>query len=171
VVPLLVVLAALGLLAVPALTRFVVRRRRWSAAENPAEKALAAWADLQDTLVDFGYQWRASDPPRRGTARLVRDRVLGEPAAEAAHRLAGATEQARYAPVMATEVGDLRSDLDTVRAALSDSAGRWGRWRARLLPRSTRAVSRALSERMADGFDAFDTAVAAVSSRVRPRRS
>ena len=170
VVPLLVFLAALVLLAVPAATRFAVRRRRWSAADTPAQQARAAWADLQDTLVDFGYAWRPSDPPRRGTSRLVRDRVLGETAAEAAHRLAGATEQARYAPVMATEVGDLRSDVDTVRAALSELAGRWGRWRARLLPRSTRAVSRALAERLADGLDALDAAVAGVTSRLRPRR-
>lgn len=170
VVPLLVLLGALLLLAVPSTTRFVVRRRRWSAAGTPAQEARAAWADLQDTLVDFGYQWRPSDPPRRGTTRLVRERRLEGEAAEAAHRLAGATEQARYAPVMASEVGDLRGDVDTVRAGLSESAGRWGRLRARLLPRSTRAVASALSERLADGLDALDAAFAAATSRLRVRR-
>lgn len=170
VVPLLMFLGAMVLLAVPASTRFVVRRRRWSSAHTPAQQARAAWADLQDTLVDFGYQWRPSDPPRLGTARLVGKRSLAGEAAQAAHRLAGATEQARYAPVMATAVGDLRGDVETVRAGLSGSAGRWGRWRARLLPRSTRAVSSALSERIADGLDALDAGVAAVTSRLSPRR-
>ena len=40
-----------------------------------------------------------------------------------------------------------------------------------LLPRSTRAVSSALSERLADGLDAVDTAVAAVTTRLRLRRT
>lgn len=171
VVPLVITLGVLALLLVPALTRAVVRRRRWSAAGTPAETARAAWADLQDTLVDFGYRWRSSDPPRRGVARLVADRELQGEAAEAARRLATATEQSRYAPVMATEVGDLRSDVETVRASLSESAGRWGRWRARLLPRSTRAVSSALSEKLADLLDGIDAGVAAVTRRLRPRRS
>jgi len=171
VVPLLVFLGALVLLTVPAATRFVVRRRRWHATHTPAQKARAAWADLQDTLVDFGYRWRSSDPPRSGVERLVAARSLDPAAAEAAGRLSRATEQARYAPVMTSQVGDLRADVETVRASLSDSSGRWGRWRARLLPRSTRAVSSALSERLADALDAVDTALAAVTSRLRLRRT
>lgn len=171
VVPLLVGLGVLVLLAVPGVTRLVVRRRRWSRAERPAEKARAAWADLQDTLLDFGYDWHASDPPRRGTDQLVRTRELEGEAAEAALRLARATEQARYAPEMTSQAGGLRADVETVRDSLSASSSRWGRWRARLLPRSTRAVSGALSERLADGLDAIDSAVAAVTGRLRLRRS
>jgi len=171
VVPLLVFLCALVLLAVPAATRFVVRRRRWHATGTPTQKAHAAWADLQDTLVDFGYRWRSSDPPRSGVERLVASRSLDAPAAEAVRRLSRATEQARYAPVMTSRVDDLRADVETVRASLSDSSGRWGRWRARLLPRSTRAVASALSERLADALDAVDTALAAVTSRLRLRRT
>jgi hypothetical protein len=58
-----------------------------------------------------------------------------------------------------------------VRAALAEGSSRWVRWRARLLPRSTAAVAAALSERMADGLDAIDAAVGAVTTRLRLRRT
>ncbi len=172
VVPLLAGLGVVLLLLVPAATRLVVRRRRWRRTRTPAETARAAWAELQDVLLDHGYEWPASDPPRGGTARLVEDRELDDEAAAAAWRVASATERARYAPAMAGEVGQLRADVDTVRSALSASAGRWARWRARLLPRSTRAVATAMSERTADGLDAIDAGMAAVTDRLRlrPRR-
>jgi hypothetical protein len=170
VVPLLIVLGVLVLLAVPAVTRLIVRRRRWSRAGTPSGRARAAWADLQDTLLDFGYVWQDSDPPRRGTARLVEARSLEGEAAEAAYRIAGATEQARYAPMMTADVDGLRDDVEAVRGHLSASASRWGRWRARLLPRSTRAVSGALAERFADALDAMDAAVASLTGRLRLHR-
>ncbi len=170
VLPFVLVLAALLLLAVPGATRLLVRRRRWSDADTPTATALAGWADLQDTLLDHGYSWDPSDPPRRGAARLTAQRhLVGEPA-EALHRLAAATERARYAPEMAP-VGDLRSDVDAVRAALAEGSSRWVRWRARLLPRSTAAVAAAFSERLADGLDAIDTGVGAVTTRLRLRRT
>ncbi len=137
VLPFVLGLAALLVLAVPGVTRLLVRRRRWSDADTPTATALAAWDDLQDTLLDHGYGWDPSDPPRRGAARLTAQRhLVGEPA-EALHRVATATERARYAPEM-TPVGDLRSDVDAVRASLAEGSSRWVRWRARLLPRSTR---------------------------------
>lgn len=170
VVPLLVGLAVLLTLAVPAATRWVVRRRRWASATTPAAAARAAWADLRDTLTDHGYGWDPSDSPRRGAARLAAERRLTGGPAEALHRIATATEQARYAPAMGP-VGDLRADVDTVRGGLSAGAGRWVRWRARLLPRSTRQVAAAAAERVADGLDAVDTAVSGVGTRLRPRRS
>jgi transglutaminase-like putative cysteine protease len=169
-VPLAIGLGVLALLSVPAVTRVVVRRRRWAAAGTLSERARAAWAELQDTLVDHGYEWRASDSPRAGVARLVQARELDGEAADASRRLAGATEQARYAPVMAEPEHDLRADVETVRTGLAASASRWGRWRARLLPRSTRAVSDALGERVADGLDAVDAAVASVTGRLKLRR-
>ena len=170
VLPFVIGVGLLLLLAIPSVTRLLVRRRRWSDTDTPMAAALAAWADLQDTLVDYGYDWDRSDPPRRGAVRLAEERhLVGEPA-EALHRLAAATERARYAPEM-TPVGDLRADVDTVRAALSDGSSRWGRWRARLLPRSTSAVAAAASERLADGLDAIDNAVSAVTTRLRLRRT
>jgi transglutaminase-like putative cysteine protease len=171
VVPLAIGLGVLVLLSVPAVTRVVVRRRRWAGAATAREQARAAWADLQDTLVDHGYEWQASDSPRAGVARLVQTRELDPEATEAGRRLASATELARYAPVMPETVSDLRADVETVRAGLAATASTWARWRARLLPRSTQAVSRAMGERFADGLDAVDAAVASVTGRLKPGRS
>jgi transglutaminase-like putative cysteine protease len=170
VLPFVLMLVALVLLAVPSVTRLLVRRHRWRDPGTPAEQALAAWAELHDTLVDHGYDWDPADPPRRGAARLVAARHLTGESVQALDRVAGAVERARYAPEMSA-VGDLRSDVDTVRAALSDGAGRWERWRARLLPRSTRAVSTALAEKTADALDAVDRGVARVTLRMRLRRT
>ena len=171
VLPLAIGVGVLLLLLVPSVTRIVVRRRRWAAARTPVEQARAAWAELQDTLVDHGYVWRASDSPRKGIGRLVAARGLTGEAADAGSRLADVTERTRYAPVTPESVGDVRGDVDTIRRAMGESSGRWARWRARLLPRSTRAVTTALAERMADGLDAVDNAVAAVTSRLRLRRT
>ena len=85
-------------------------------------------------------------------------------------RIAAATERARYAPEM-TPVGDLRSDVDAVRDQLSADASRWARWRARLLPRSTRTVAAGVSEKFADVLDGVDAAFAAVGTRLRLRRT
>ena len=171
VIPFLVGLGVLLLLAVPAVTRVVVRRRRWAGANTPVDKALAAWADLQDTLLDHGYSWQGSDSPRRGIARLVAARSLDDEVSAAGRRLANVTERTRYAPVPPEEVGDLRADVDAIRRGLGGTAGRWERWRAWLLPRSTRKVATALSEKLADGLDAVDLAVAAVTRRLHLRRS
>jgi transglutaminase-like putative cysteine protease len=170
VLPFVLTLVALVLLAVPSVTRLLVRRHRWREPGTPTEHALAAWAELHDTLIDHGYDWDPADPPRRGAARLVAARhLIGDPV-HALDRLAAAVERARYASEM-SPVGDLRADVDTVRVALSDGAGRWERWRARLLPRSTRAVSTALSEKTADALDAVDRAVARVTLRLHLRRT
>jgi hypothetical protein len=170
IIPTLIVLAALVLLAVPGLTRLVVRRRRWRHTPTASAQALAAWTDLQDTLVDFHYAWDPVDPPRRGAARLAADRHLVGEGQQALGRIASATERARYAPEM-TPVGDLRADVGTVRAALSEGSSRWGRWRARLFPRSTRAVATGVSDLFADGLDALDNLVAVVTTRRRLRRT
>ena len=166
--PTLVVLGVLLLVAMPALTRWVVRRLRWRDAESPGERARAAWADLQDTLVDHGYDWDEADSPRRGADRLVTARHLSTGPAAAVLRMAAAVERVRYAAAM-TPVGNLRADVDVVRSALAQRATRWGRWRAALLPRSTRSVAATVSDRLADGFDGLDGAVSRVTGRLRPR--
>jgi hypothetical protein len=131
---------------------------------------ITAWAELRDTLLDYGYTWHPSDSPRRGAARVTEDLTLPEQAEQAVHRLASATERARYATELG-EVGDLRSDVGTVRAAVAAQASRWGRMRARWLPRSTRTVAVALSERFADALDAGDVAAARVKTRLFSGRS
>ena len=102
----------------------------------------------------------AGGSPQAGRRRLVRRQPPGR--GDRAHQVcAGA----------ARGLGDLRADVDTIRRGLGGSAGRWERWRARLLPRSTRKVATALSEKFADALDAVDLGVAAVTRRLHLRRS
>jgi hypothetical protein len=169
-VPTALLLVLLLLSLVPITTRMVVRRLRWRRATTPAGIVVTAWAELRDTLLDHGYTWHPSDSPRRAATRATEELHLPEEAEQAVRRLAQATERARYATELG-EVGDLRSDVGTVRAALAAQAGRWGRLRARWLPRSTRAVALAFSERFADALDAVDLAGASIKERVFSGRS
>ena len=94
------------------------------------------------------------------------DREFPPDTALALRRLASATERSRYAPELGA-VGDLRTDVETVRATLRDQASRRQRLRALFLPRSARSISQAISDRFADALDAVD----GLSARLRPRRS
>jgi transglutaminase-like putative cysteine protease len=151
---------------VPLSARAWVRRRRWRRATSPAALAAATWAELLDTLLDYGYEWPASDPPRKGAVRLAEERGFTGESYEALRRLAAATERARYATELGA-VGDLRSDVETIRATLAAQASRVERLRARFLPRSARAVSSAISEQLADVLDSVDS----LGARPRPRRA
>jgi transglutaminase-like putative cysteine protease len=171
-VPTLIMLGLLVLAMVPGLTRRAVRRRRWRRAASPADKVAVAWTELQDTLLDFGFRWHDSDSPRRGAQRATLELELPVQAGQAVGRLARAIEQLRYAPEMASVVGDLRNDVACVDSALA-AASRRRRARARLLPASTRMVAAAVSERLADGLDALDSGAARLRARLvpRPRRT
>jgi transglutaminase-like putative cysteine protease len=167
--PLLPVGIGLGVLLVlliPLLARTWIRRERWRRASSPVGLATATWDELLDTLLDYGYEWPASDPPRRGAERIVADREFSPDTALALRRLASATERSRYAPELGA-VGDLRADVETVRAALREQASRWQRLRALFLPRSARSISQSISDRFADALDAVD----GLGARLRPRRS
>lgn len=166
-VPTLLFLATLLLASLPALTRHVVRRRRWRNAVSPAEQVSAAWADLHDTLRDFGVSWHDSDSPRRGAARVAVTAPLTRHAAGAISRIAGATERLRYATDLG-DVGDLRADVAAVHASLAAGSSRRRRARARLLPRSTRSVASAIAERLADVLDAVDEATATAKAKLTP---
>lgn len=169
VVPTLVVLVMLLLGLVPAATRVVVRRRRWRQATTPAATVAAAWAELQDTLLDHGYSWLPSDSPRRGVARAAEEMALTGESLAAVRRLGSATERARYA-IELGEVGDLRRDVATVNAALRARTTSWGRARARWMPRSSKAVWTATGERVADALDTLDSAMGALRRRLVPQR-
>jgi transglutaminase-like putative cysteine protease len=167
--PLLPIGIALGVLLValiPLLARTWIRRERWRRATSPVGLATATWDELLDTLLDYGYEWPASDPPRRGAERIVTDRELSPDTALALRRLASATERSRYAPELGA-VGDLRADMETVRATLREQATGGQRLRALFLPRSARSISQSISDRFADALDAVD----GLGARLRPRRS
>ncbi len=158
-------LALLALLAVPALRRSALRRRRRVHATAPAATALpvpgqrggaseivvevdaeaaradahAAWDELLDTLVDFHVPVDRTETPRATAERLGREALAEESGAVTGVRLLGrAEERARYArdPLTGAE---LHPALRTVRAALAARASRRTRLRAAVLPPSVLA--------------------------------
>ncbi|MFH8980278.1 transglutaminase family protein [Streptomyces varsoviensis] len=144
-------LAALVALALPMLWRTRVRARRLgdSGGRTPrdgADRTLAAWRELIDSGWDYGVPPDDSQTPRKAAARIVRLGGLDTAAAEAAHRVAAAVEQVLYAP-RPRPVGGLAADVQLVRTGLRASAGRAGRLRGLLAPRSTIRVAWALSRR------------------------
>jgi transglutaminase-like putative cysteine protease len=165
----LATIVAVGLVA-PFLTRTVVRRRRFSHVGSPAAAAAAAWAELQDLLADHGYAWRESETPRRGAERLIRDIRLEGPAEAGLRRIARAVERVRYAPEPG-QLEDLRADLKDVSRGLLVATTTWGKVKARVFPRSTRRTFGYVGERIADVLDGIDRGLAAVRSRVLPRRA
>jgi transglutaminase-like putative cysteine protease len=149
----------LALLAVPALVRRLVRRRRHAATEatptvttapvddprglvvttatavRHRRDAHAAWDELVDTMVDFGVPVDPTETPRVTAERLVRDATLTGPAATGAGLLGTAEERARYArtPLQGAE---LTQALTQVRKGVRARSTRRTRLRATLLPPS-----------------------------------
>jgi transglutaminase-like putative cysteine protease len=157
------VILALVLLALPALRRALLRRRRrarspvaaragasvsadsppgvarvvvtGAEAERIRAEAHAAWDELLDTLIDFRLPVDPTETPRATADRLVRDGPADGPAAEGARLLGRAEERARYArdPLPAAQLGDA---LRSVRRAVSAGANRRTRLVAATLPPS-----------------------------------
>ncbi|GAA2504789.1 DUF3488 and transglutaminase-like domain-containing protein [Streptomyces thermolineatus] len=113
-----------------------------SAAERG--RSLAAWRELSDTAWDYGITPDPSETPRRAGARIVRAGGLEGPAADSVMRVAGAVEQAVYAPRPRPAAG-LGDDVRRVGATLRASAGRRAALRALLLPRSAARMGWAVS--------------------------
>jgi transglutaminase-like putative cysteine protease len=155
------VLALLALLAVPALRRAALRRRRQlratavtSAAsvegdpppgvarvvvtgveaDRARADAHAAWEELIDTMVDFGVNVDRTETPRATADRLV-TAGLGDAGADAARLLGRAEERARYAPAPLSG-GQLNAALRAVRQSLAARADRRTRFLAATLPPS-----------------------------------
>lgn len=93
VVALLLILAVL---AAPAVTAVVVRRRRWAQARTPGARAEAAWTTLLEELGDRGLVVPSSLTVRQ-VAEVVGDR-LDQSATISLRRIARAVERQRYAP-------------------------------------------------------------------------
>ncbi|RKN50799.1 transglutaminaseTgpA domain-containing protein [Micromonospora endolithica] len=158
-------LALIALLAVPALRRLALRRKRSGrsapvlagpafgaaagdgdtdgqrmvvVADNDRARAdaHAAWDELLDTLVDFRVRIDRTETPRVTADRLVRDALRDDSDAAAAARLLGrAEERATYAR---NPLGgeDLPPALRRVRGALAAQADRRTRLVAAVLPPS-----------------------------------
>ncbi|MFD6754267.1 MULTISPECIES: transglutaminase TgpA family protein [Micromonospora] len=156
-------LALLALLAVPALRRLALRRRRGRLApvartldpstanstttgqprvtvstdpDRARADAHAAWDELIDTLVDYRVRVDPTETPRATADRLARESVGTDTDAGTAVRLLGrAEERARYARDPLT--GEpLPAALRTVRSALAGQADRRTRLLATTLPPS-----------------------------------
>jgi transglutaminase-like putative cysteine protease len=161
---LLLGLLALALMVAPALGRAAIRRRRWSRASTPVERAHAAWAELRDDAGDFGHAWPASDSPRAAGTRLIRGARLGNTAADAVGLLIRAEERARYSRTPA-DARELRGAVARVRMELFGRAPRGRRWLARLVPRSSLTLAGAAVAAAMDAMDAAD----ALGARLRGR--
>ncbi|WP_065571327.1 DUF3488 and DUF4129 domain-containing transglutaminase family protein [Microbacterium oleivorans] len=129
-----IALGALLVLALPALVRGALSRRRVSQARRGS--AGAAWRLVQDAAIDLGIPVPDSESPRAFGERLRRDH--GAPPA-AVDRLVNAVERSSYA--LAGSFGDadgteLTSDAAAVRAGLFAAVSTPRRLVGRLLPRS-----------------------------------
>ncbi len=158
-------LALLALLAVPALRRMALRRRRAArpavalapatvdAGAGPAGEpgrsvtvvldpdraradAHAAWDELLDTLVDYRVRVDRTETPRATAERLVTEAVGEDASAATAVRLLGRAEElARYARTPLAG-GELHPALRAVRGALATRTDRRTRLLAAVLPPS-----------------------------------
>ncbi|WP_210634371.1 transglutaminase TgpA family protein [Streptomyces sp. GESEQ-13] len=123
-------------------------RGRGRAEEDVAPRVLAAWEELTDTAWDHGILPDESLTPRGAADRIVRTGELEGEAAASVRRLAGAVEQALYAP-RPRPVAGLAEDVRLAAGGLRDSASRAGRLRALLVPRSAVRVVWTASDRWA----------------------
>jgi hypothetical protein len=163
-------------LLTPMTARSVLRRRRLTilgrAATRPqvpgldAEVAHAAWAELRDSMADYGLPGRVSESPRAIAGRVAATLHLDPAARQALDRIAGAEEHARYARVPLGQE-TLRADTIMVRRALSQDADRAAWWRARLLPASTLGPIRHGLQNSLDVFGWMDVAGVRVRDRIR----
>ncbi len=131
----LIVLAGIGVVALPGLLRRAVRRRRMGQHLDGATAAEAAWLELRDSMIDLRLPWGSSMTPRaRGQVigGFLGDDTTGQ---QAVQRLTLQVERARYANSWPTNVAPAQ-DLKAVLAGLAQSANRSQRLRALLLPAS-----------------------------------
>ncbi|WP_030262855.1 transglutaminaseTgpA domain-containing protein [Streptomyces sp. NRRL B-24484] len=170
---------ALVLLAVPALWRARLRRRRLGAGRHLAgaertvlsdAQVLAAWQELIDSAWDLGIPPDDASTPRRTVARIAQLGSLDGEAQAAAGRVALATEQVLYARETGP-VPPLGADVLATREALRASVGRYGRLRAVLMPPSAARLWWRATERVGAVRQAvrgrFDVAAGAVRGAVR----
>jgi transglutaminase-like putative cysteine protease len=154
------------LIAWPALTRLLTRRRRWLSASGDAATAHAAWSELIDDLADYGLACAPGETPRAVARRVTRHVGLDETASSAVSRLAAAEERARYARLPDPGAG-LKAAEVTVRRAVAASVPRQQRLRARLLPASTVLAARQLLQRGSEMLSWLDSSWPALGRQLR----
>ncbi|QGF24226.1 transglutaminaseTgpA domain-containing protein [Raineyella fluvialis] len=131
-VGLAIVLLALvtGLLALPGLFRRRLRTRRLAPTEgerlDSSHRAVdAAWAEVRDTFVDYGYPWPAGSPRAVGRQSAG---VLPEESGRSLVTLSRQVERSRYAE-SAVHSGDLAALVGSIRDGVRNDKA----WDVRLL--------------------------------------
>jgi hypothetical protein len=133
------------------------------------QQVLAAWQEMVDTAWDHGIPPDDSETPRRTAARISELGGLGPGPSAAAGRLALATEQVLYAPLVSTPLS-LRQDVREVREGLSAGVDRRTRMRAVVLPPSSSRLLRSLPGRTRAAVVGWTRdRAAALRRRLRPR--
>ena len=128
-------LLVLVILAAPATIRVRRRSSRLTPGELGPEQVESAWAEIRDTVLDYGGSWPAGSP--RTIGGQLAHRLDPEEAATMG-RVATLVERSRYArsmpPGQVTE--DLPQMTTEIRHGIAAPQTRWRRLRAFLLPRS-----------------------------------
>ena len=129
-------LLALLVLAAPATLRLRRRTTRLAPDGPPVERVESAWAEIRDTVTDFGGSWPDGESPR-AIGREIGGRLDADESATMG-RVALMVEQSRYAPNFTDADGSRRLAAMTkdVRRGLARPQSRWRRFLATVFPRS-----------------------------------
>ncbi|MDO5682335.1 MAG: DUF3488 and transglutaminase-like domain-containing protein [Propionibacteriaceae bacterium] len=118
--------------SLPMLLRGRRRSSRLSGVGSPAQQVENAWAEVRDSVIDYGGRWPAGSPRAIGT-QVAHD--LDDSAAQAMTSLSLMVERARYSthhPINA----DLTAITNQVRKGLADRSRRQDQFVATWWPRS-----------------------------------
>jgi transglutaminase-like putative cysteine protease len=128
-------LVLLVILAAPATIRLQRRRGRLNGNGPAEEQVEAAWAEIRDTVLDYGGSWPEGSP--RAIGREVAER-LDEQESESMSRVATLVERSRYARTFVDGAGT--DQLPTMTSDIRHGVAAPSDWRRKLmalvLPRS-----------------------------------
>lgn len=127
-------LVGLLVLAAPATIRVRRRSTRLSPDAPATERVEAAWAEIRDSVTDYGGRWPEGSSPRTIGAEI--GRRLGQDESAAMTQVATLVERSRYARSLDDAEGTRRLPALTlqIRDGLAAPVGRWRRILAVLWP-------------------------------------
>jgi hypothetical protein len=130
-----IVLVLLAILAAPATIRVRRRSGRLNGSGPAEEQVEAAWAEIRDTVLDYGGSWPEGSP--RAIGREVANR-LDDEESESMSQVATLVERSRYA--RSFDHGGSMTELPTMTSEIRRGVAAPADWRRRiialLLPRS-----------------------------------